>query len=92
MKNEQLIKEWGKLTQLFDNLDNIELTYESCMDLAAQAEKIAKKLDPERYTADKMRCFLEPHFEGVVRKSGDLYINRQRIGQKCYVYFAGKQL
>jgi hypothetical protein len=41
--------------------------------------------------ADRMKRRIEPHFIGVVRKSGDLYINRQRVGQKCYVYFAGKE-
>lgn len=45
----------------------------------------------EEAEADRMKKMIEPHFVGVIRKSGDLYIHRQRAGTKCYVYFASKE-
>ncbi len=90
------------MTDLTMETQHLELLFCACMDggttedflaLAKQAEKIALELDPtkakEINKAEKMKYFLEPHFEGTVRKSGDLYISRDRVGTKCYVYFAG---
>lgn len=70
-------------------------TPEDFLLLAKQAEKIALKLNPTRTKeinkAEKMKYFLEPHFIGTVRASGDLWISKTRAGTQCYVYFAGNQ-
>jgi hypothetical protein len=91
---KEIIKEWDTLSQFFDTFDNIEGTFENAMAISKQAENLAKILDPRKYEeveAERMRAIIEPHFEGTVRKSGDLYISRDRIGTHCLVYFVGKK-
>lgn len=70
-------------------------TVKDLLDLAEQAKKFALRLDPKRtkeiIEAEHMKGFLEPHFEGDIRKSGDLYISRNRAGTHCYVYFTGEK-
>ena len=91
-------------TDIIIEKQSLELLFCACMDggttedflaLAKQAEKMARRIDPVKtkkiLEAERMKNFLEPHFIGTVRKSGDLYISRDRTGTTCYVYFAGKQ-
>jgi len=69
-------------------------TFEECLDLIKQLENRARYLDPVKYQeweSRRMKTFLEPHFEGTVRQSGDLFVTRKRYGTHCYVYFAGKK-
>ena len=70
-------------------------TPENFLSLAKQAEKIATLIDPKQaqeiQEATHMKGFLEPHFIGTVRASGDLWISKTRAGTQCYVYFAGNQ-
>ena len=67
-------------------------TFEDCLVLIKQLELQAKELDPtkfEEWEARRTRTFLEPHFEGNIRASGDLFVTKKRYGTHCYVYFAG---
>ena len=71
----------------------LPLTLEDCLTLIKQLEIQAKRLDPvkfQEWEAHRMKTFMEPHFEGVIRQSGDLFVTRKRYGTHCYVYFAGK--
>ena len=94
METDEITQEWETLEALYDSLENIEMLPENLLKLAEQAKKLACMLDPDRtkeiYEAEHMEGFIEPHFKGIVRASGDLFVSRTRYGTECYVYFGKK--
>jgi len=94
MKIDEITQEWESLEALYDSLENIEMLPGNLLKLAAQAKKLACIINPDRtkeiLEAEHMESFIEPHFTGIVRASGDLFISRKRYGTECYVYFGKK--
>lgn len=79
---EHITQEWESLEALYDSLENIEMLPVNLLKLAEQTKKLAYLLDPDRtkeiLEAEHMESFIEPHFRGIVRASGDLFISRKR--------------